>query len=215
MSYTLSPYLVDLDGLRRAVGGKDSALFKAVVDGNPAAFGEESDEEYDEDEEEISLRTALRQLIMAEPFAKDSLHQYGYALEQLCRHLGEEVVGRDLWSGIHWNVLEDTGVEEMLFQTGAPVSLPPSDDFPRIGHITATDIVAQLRRVGDAPLKTATPSGRKPRRSIRSWLFRLVFARLSRRDSLTAEERAELLDEYKSWLQEAAAKNRALVFFYY
>lgn len=66
MSYTLTPYLVDLGELRRAVGKRDEALLAAIREGASEYFAdEETDEETDE--EAISLGEALRHLVMGDP----------------------------------------------------------------------------------------------------------------------------------------------------
>jgi hypothetical protein len=143
-----------------------------------------------------------------------SAHQYGYALERLCAHLGERL-DADCWESIHWDVLEATGIEEILTRTGPPVPLPPIDNFPAIGHLKAADIASMVAKLGDGPLKTAAPSGRKPRRSLRAWLLGLLLSRFSRREPLTDEDLRELLDAYAGWLRQAAARQKSLVFFYY
>lgn len=213
MSYTLMPYLVDLEELRRAVGSKDEALLAVMKQSMPEVFEEEEVVDHEEDEE-LSLGQAVRHLVMGEPPDTESAHQYGYALEQLCRHLGEEPEERDCWCDIRWTVLETTGMEEVL-KTGSPVPLPPINDFPTIGHLKAEQIEAIVAKMGDGHLKTAAPSGRKPRRSFQSWLLEKAMNRLTRRGPMTDEDVRELLDEYESWLRAAAAKKKSLVFFYY
>ncbi|MGV3719289.1 MAG: DUF7691 family protein [Actinomycetota bacterium] len=210
MSYSLVPYLVDLEQLRQAVGGKNEALLAAVIAGNPDAL-----QDAEPDDEELSLAQALRHLVMGEPLDAGSAHQYGYALMELCRHLGEELPERDLWESIHSNVLESTGADELLSRTGAPVPLPKIDDFPYIGHLEAAQISALVDRLGGGRLISASPTGRKPRRSFRSWLIGKLLSRITRRGPMTAEEVRECLDEYEGWLRAAAAKKKSLVFFYH
>jgi hypothetical protein len=60
MSYSLIPYLVDLDQLRTAVGSKDEALLAAIATSNPDAF------QGDEDDDEITVGQALRHLVTGE-----------------------------------------------------------------------------------------------------------------------------------------------------
>jgi hypothetical protein len=209
MSYTLIPYLVDLEALRRAAGSKDEALIAAAAEREPGLFEPEN-----ADEDEIPEGEALRHLVMGTPPDKRSTHQYGYALKSLCEHLGERL-DADYWESIHWDVLEATGMEEILTRTGSPVPLPPIDSFPAIGHLKAADIAAMVAKLGDGHLKTAAPSGRKPRRSLRAWLLGLLLSRFSRREPLSEGDLRELLDEYESWLRQAAAKQKSLVFFYH
>lgn len=210
MSYSLVPYLVDLEQLRRAIGCKSEALLAEVIAGNPDVLRDE-----ESDDEELSLTQALRHLVMGEPPEAGSAHQYGYALMELCRHLGEELPERDLWESIHSDVLEATGADELLSRTGPPAPLPKIDNFPYIGHLEAAQIAALVDRLGEGRLISAAPSGRKPRRSFRSWLIGKLLSRITRREPMTAEEVRECLDEYEGWLRQAAAKKKSLVFFYY
>lgn len=209
MSYNLVPFLVDLDQLRGAIGSKDTTLLAALQRANPDAF------QYDEDDEGISLGQALKHLVMGERPDPASAHQYGYALMELCGHLGEEVAERDLWSSIRWEVLESTGADQLLSQTGPPVPLLPMDDFPVMGHLQAAEIAALVAKLGNGRVTTAAPSGRKPRRSLRSRLIGWLFSGLTRREPMTAEDVRECLEEYEGWLREAAAKHKSLVFFYH
>ena len=76
MSYTLTPYLVDLDELRRTVGSKDGALVRAIIQGKPERFEEDPDAD-PEDADEVSLRRALTDLVMGNPPAPGAAHRYG------------------------------------------------------------------------------------------------------------------------------------------
>ncbi len=212
MSYTLTPYLIDLGDLRRAVESRDEALLDAIREGRPEVFAEDEADEGDADEEEIPLREALRHLVMGEARRVGSAHQYGYALEALCARLGERL-DADCWESIRWQVLETTGMDQVL-KSGPPVELPPNDSFPAIGFLTPEQISAIVARMEKGPLKTAAPSGKKPRRSFGSWLLGLVISRIIRRGPLTDEDVRELLEEYEGWLREAESRNKALVFFY-
>lgn len=215
MSSTLTPYLVDLEELRRAVGSKDESLLSAVIQGNEEDFGRE-----DDDEDEIPLGRALRHLVMGEPPDTGSAHQYGYALMRLCDHLGTTTSSLDLWSGVQWDCVESTGLDEVFDRSGPPVPLPPSDDFPTIGFLTAEEIASTVSKLGDGHVTTAGSSTRgwKPpgiKKLLRNLLLSILRRAFSQREKLRDEDVRELLDEYEGWLREAAANNKALVFFYY
>jgi hypothetical protein len=210
LSYSLMPYYVDLQVLRAAVGGKDEALLAALAAARPELFAEEADP----DEDEVALGTAVRHLVMGDPPAGGSAHQYGYALKELCEHLGEPAES-DCWEAIRWDVIAATGMDEILTRTGPPVPLPPNDDFPRIGHLSAEEARTQAARFDAGPVQTLAPSGRKSRRGFREWLLDRLLRGLTRRDPLTADDLRELLDEYAGWLRKAAAEGKGLVFFYY
>ena len=213
MSYSVGAYAVDLGELAKVIGSKDEALLAALIADNPE-LGEPDEEA--EEEDQVSESAALRHLVMGETPHPPSAYQYGYALEELCRHLGEWLPG-DLWTSIRWTVLEETGFQEILKKTDPPVPLPPSEDFPRIGHLSAEQVRAMVQKMGpDGHLTTAAPSGKKGGRSLRTRVVTAVFSRLlSRREAMTAEDVREMLDEYEAWLREAASKGKALVFFYY
>jgi hypothetical protein len=106
-------------------------------------------------------------------------------------------------------------MSELLDKSGPPIPLPPNDDFPAIGHLKAEEIAATIARMGNGHLATAAPSGRKPRRSFRAWLLGLLVSRIVQREPMTPEDVRDLLNEYESWLREAAEKQKSLVFFYY
>ncbi len=61
----------------------------------------------------------------------------------------------------------------------------PDTDFPAIGHWTAEEIAAKVSELGDHHLTSDN------------------------------DELQELLKEYEGWLRSAAAKGKAIVFFYY
>lgn len=210
MSYTLTPFLVDLGKLKAAVKSKDKALLQAVYAGNPDALSADAEPEEDDEDEDLSLRTALQHLVMGEPFADDSAHQYGYALMELCGHLGARLPA-DQWSGVRWEVLEQTGADELVTKTGTPVELPETDDFPRIGFLDARKVAATVEKMGSGKVTNIAPSGRAPRRSLLTRLFRLIMPR----ESLSAADKRGLFGEYEEWLRRAAKEKKGLVFFYY
>jgi hypothetical protein len=140
MSYSLIPYAVDLKKLRAAVGSKEQALVQAVIHGNAKLFKQQGEAG------ELSLREALEQLVMGSDLDGDWGHVYGYALEQLCRHLGTPLKVEG-WIGVHWEIMEMFQLDQLLKDSGPPVELPFIADFPTIGHIRAKDLPRVLRDV--------------------------------------------------------------------
>lgn len=205
MSYTLTPYAVDLAALQQVVGSGDEALLAAVL-------AENADEPDDDDE--LSTAQALRHLILGEPRDEAQAYQYGYALEMVCRHLGEQLPG-DCWESIRWAVLEQTGFVEVLERSGPPVPLPPSTDFPRIAHLTPEAAANILAQAGDAPLRSATGARRKPRRRLGTVLLQWLLPPVMCRAPMSDDDLRESLDEYAGWLRIAVERGQALVFFYY
>jgi hypothetical protein len=145
MSYVLSPFLVDLERLRKAVGGRDESLIAAVVAAKPARFQIPEDEHAGM----VSPSQALRQLVMGEELDKDSAVQYGFALKMLCGQIGD-VILPDAWGGVSWRALVATGLDKVLMQSGPPVPLPPMPGSPVIGHLTAEEVAAKVLELGDA-----------------------------------------------------------------
>jgi hypothetical protein len=212
VSYSLIPYVVDLDTLIRAVGSKDESIIAVVLEHDPEAFAEDEPED-EPDDDEISLGQALRDLVMGQPPVEGSAHQYGYALEQLCHHLGERL-DCDEWCDIRWEVIEATGMEEIMDRK-SPVPLPETDDFPAVGYLTAGEVAALAAKLEQGPLTTAAPSGQQRAPTRPAGPGALLLRGIARRAALSEADTRELLDEYGLWLRKAAAKKQGLVFFYY
>ena len=188
MSYTLEPFLVDLAEIRKAVGGGDAELISAVMEYHPEAFEmgvEDAQDEVEEDEEEISMSQALTELISGKLTSPDSAHQYGYALKELCDYLGEDV-DRDMWCGVRWIAMEESGLDKIVEGSGSPVPLPDNPGtFPTIGYLTREKVRERVSQLGDDHL------------------------------TADDDDMQELLDEYEEWLRAAAEQNKDIIFFYY
>ncbi|WP_067564664.1 DUF7691 family protein [Nocardia acidivorans] len=140
MSYIVSPYAVDLDGIR-LVGSYGQEFSDAVVRSTPQHVLDRLDEA-----EELGLtpRDVMRQLLVGEPMDPDFGPTYGHALEVLCYHAGT-LLDNAHWAGMRFRyfsmveqALADIGVEfdpAQLVLGGAPIDLPPIDDFPSIGFV--------------------------------------------------------------------------------
>lgn len=160
MSYSLVPYMVDLDKVRKAVGSGDADLVEQIRNSDPQRFGD--------DGEDLSLGTALQQLVMGEPLIEEHGYQYGYALEQLVKHLGKELP-LDLWCGVRWAAVADSGVEPILM-SGSPVPLPEIPDFPTIGHLPREMIISAVAKMGDEGLGHANPELLELLKEFETWM---------------------------------------------
>jgi hypothetical protein len=140
MSYTLTPYLLDLGRLRALVGSKDQSVIAAIRTNDPERFDEE-----DDDSDGVSLGQALTNLIMGTPPGKAGAHQYGYALEAMAEHVGKRLE-IDVWEGARGSALQALSLGQ-VFKRGAPITLPKYGDFPAIAYLTRTEIVELLPRV--------------------------------------------------------------------
>jgi hypothetical protein len=209
MSYTLTPYAIDLEQLRRAIGSKDEALLAQLREEYP----EDRDDE-DPDEEGITRDRALSDLIMGTPRDEEAGYQYGYAMDCLCEHFGERLEAA-YWESITWRVLQGTGMGDLLHNSGSPVPLPKIDDFPMIGHLPADRVKELASRLGDTPPKTVDLTGKKKRRTLGQWAVDKVLERITRRPMPGDDDLVECMEEYAGWLREAAGKGKAIVFFYH
>jgi hypothetical protein len=202
MGYILTPIAVDLGRVSGAIGSKNKRLISALV----KVFGDDFDQfdemaaDYaDEDDEALTMRAALTQMVMGEEYNEELGFMYGYALEFICLHLGEHLPNTG-WSAMPRGTayakkadaaLKRAGVAEDVFQIsqlmnrGAPVPLPLIEDFPAIGYMRVKEIKAALKEFSE--------------------------------DRLTAvkdEEVRESLAEVRGWLVTCAGSGRDLICFY-
>jgi hypothetical protein len=180
MSYTLIPYFVDVAKLSSTIGSKDESVAKAVV----AVASLECDEDDDEDQIDDELEEAIFQLVTGEEKYPVGADQFGYALEEICEYCGKRPPIQ-YWDAVHWSAVEGCGLDDLLTNTGPPVQLPLSDDFPKIGHLRRENIAAHLQ------------------------------AARSRSETNRDQGVSELLGEYISWLETAARMKSDIVFFYH
>lgn len=93
-----------------------------------------------DDEEELSDDQAIADLV-AGTFTRPEC-PYGYGLERLCQLFGTRL-----------GVLEGKGrlkslkINTLLTTAGAPVHLPPVDEFPYVGHLTALEVRQEVERL--------------------------------------------------------------------
>lgn len=142
MSYSLNVYMIDLGEAKRVIGCKDTKLLEKIRKHKLTsdADDEDSDEEQeaaetDEEDEELSEDVALEHLIMGTRPVAGQAHVYGYALERICRFLGERL-DTCYFEGTNSRYLDQVKYVNSLVSRGPPVKLPPIDDFPAIGYLT-------------------------------------------------------------------------------
>jgi hypothetical protein len=183
MSYSLVPYAIDLEQLRAAVGSRNASLKQEVCAANAERI--EEDAEDLEDDESLTLKAAVSELIDGEFSDEDSAHQYGYALEALCSHLGQSL-DVNLWCGVRWEAMDVTGLDDVIIDSGPPVDLPDlTGNFPTIGHLDAKAVAAAVGQLDASP---------------------------SKHDDSDAQA---LLAEYETWLRTTHQAGKGIVFFYY
>lgn len=134
MSYVLTPYLIDLERLRQAVGSQDESLIAALLDEEASDFEDEWEEgEPDEVSDlEISLDHAVRCLVRGEHLGKAAGSQYGYAsngsagtsVKRSCRTFGAACVGPP------WKIQASKTCSR---RPAPPCEFPTRAAFPRSG----------------------------------------------------------------------------------
>ncbi|MEU0543404.1 hypothetical protein ABZ319_26370 [Nocardia sp. NPDC005978] len=157
MSYVVSPYAVDLEGLR-LIGSYGQEFVDDIVRSAPANVLERLDEA-----EDVGLTPGdvIRQLLRGEPMHRDFGPSYGHALEALCRHSGTQLNNAH-WAGMRFgyfalvqNALAEIGVDfdpSELVLSGSPVNLPEIEDFPSIGYLDNREIKSLAEIFADADL---------------------------------------------------------------
>jgi hypothetical protein len=185
VSYNLYPIAVDLNAVLAAIGSKDESLLAELT----AEFAHELDElnsmlvDAIGEDDALAATDVLRHLVTGEPRRTDAGFVYGYCFEIICRHFGD-TLSNSAWSSMRWNWFEavqralgEAGVGDRVFAAtrlvtrGAPVELPPIDDFPSIGYLTRAEIPAVRGALASADLsKVADAEAVASIEQIRSWL---------------------------------------------
>lgn len=154
MSLSLSPYLVDLDKARGAIGSKDEKL-RRMIGGK---FKNDMSRADDWFSHEIgngapSRYDALRAVIDGGPFDEKYGFQYGYAYEMICGFFGKHLYNnpfspfRGDWLGqvdAGLARLGITAVEVGEFTYSPPSPLPLPEGFPGYGEWSVEDCAKGL-----------------------------------------------------------------------
>jgi hypothetical protein len=140
-------------------------------------------------------RTALRQLVMGQPYDQRAGVAYAYWFKHLCED--GQFLRNDAWMPIRVAFLEQVqgglaraGVEgvsvsSMVFG-GLPIRLPAPDDFPGMGYVSRTHAQIHLAAINAADLSA------EPDRDVR-----------------------EAIEQLRDWLRVCAESGRDLVCFYH
>lgn len=188
MSYGVHAYAVDFDALTRAIGSGDTLLVKRLQEEHRDELSS-LDELFEEDivEGAPSVGEALRLLIAGEATGSQPDNaQYGYALEFMCRSLGEALYPHRLTQlSISW-----LAAQPMLNELGAspgPLSslMPIPLEFPGVGFVDPSEVPEKISEVRAAASSSSDPDA------------------------------GECYSEYLNWLEKALRGPRALVSFLY
>ena len=157
MSYSLTPYVVDLDVLHSSVGSKDDKL-RRMIGGRFKRNLDFDDSQFDSiiDEGGPTIRDAIRAVIEGGPFDDQHGTMYGYAYKWVCEFHGRAQFNNDFspmrsgWLGAVDEGLKALGVnavrvEEFSFG-GLPSPLPTPDFLPGYGEWSRTECQQALEQ---------------------------------------------------------------------
>lgn len=200
MSYGITPIAVDLAEVRRAIGSEDEALLGELVAEFEDRLAEIEAMSDPDAKGQVTTVGALGHLIRGEgpDMSWWVRFKYGYALEMICLHFGEELPNEE-WLDMRWEwaervdeALGRAGVPAdrfrmvfFLMTRGLPVDAPPTDDLPAFGHLLRDEMPAAREALDGAD-----------------------------RAALDREE-AAAIDQVRRWLESCMAAGRDLVCFYY
>ena len=186
MSYRLLPIAVDLDALRLAIRSRDAALVGKIRGrfyADTKKINQLLKQAFDADDEPLSIDDVLRHLIMDEPYREEAGFAYGYGLELLCRQIGKTLPNGG-WSAVRGDWFDTVAaglrgcgvyssalsIRDLAFR-GPPVPLPPIDEFPAIGYLTAAEIGTARAALAAADLSRLEEDEVVPAiRQVNGWL---------------------------------------------
>jgi hypothetical protein len=181
MSYGITPVAVVLSQVEQAFGCGHNNLVRQIIEEFGYRFNQDHPDP--DNEEEPTLEQALHEVINGTPLREKYGHKYGYVMEMLCVHFGEELPNQCFWGmRSSWiekvdNGLTTAGVPEEQLRLnrhltcrGSPIPIPEPDDFPSIGYLLATEIGPALGALEAANLDTLDPKVREAISEIKLWM---------------------------------------------
>jgi hypothetical protein len=141
MSYTVNPYLIDIEELRRIYGSHDEDLVRQIEENfveDIHFYNEEAIDIFGETT--VTINQALRELVDGRCRQND-VWQYGCALEFVCRHIGKPLPNNQ-FDNLHGRGLLILSfikiIDELVFKSKSPVPIPllEKNGIQHVGHIT-------------------------------------------------------------------------------
>ena len=95
MGYSHSFYAVDVSEVKALIGSKDNGLLEDIIksQAEDIEYNDECFEDEIEDGDFPDTTTALREIFDGNPRISAEGAMYGYALQVICRHMGQPVEG--------------------------------------------------------------------------------------------------------------------------
>lgn len=141
MGYSTTLYTVDVDALRATVGSNDAGLLARI---KHAEADELDPDEYD-GTPPLTLEQALEELFRGIVTEPGSGHEYAYALELICRHLGQTVAEVPRLAELRL----DTPLEEDRL----PIQIPTPNNFPHVSYLSAPEVVREFERLSSVDME--------------------------------------------------------------
>ena len=137
MGYSTLFYSVDFERLKSSVGSGDLSLSKSFEQQFPDELGDRPN-----DDDPI-LADAFSELISNSFKHPKAGHQYGYALEMLCRIIGDHLPDEDAIG--HLGPLE---IGSPLETPRHPINIPKQvDEIPRISYLEPNEVKTERTRL--------------------------------------------------------------------
>lgn len=180
MSYGIHAYAIDFEALTAALGSGDEVLLRRLQEDHRDELSS-LDQLFDDDiaEGAPSVGDALRLLIKggATPSQPDNA-QYGYALELICRSLGEALYPDSLTQlSISWlsaqPALNELGAGAGVLRPLLPLPL----DFPGVGCIAPDDVMEKVAEARAAASASLDPDTEDCYAEYLRWLDRALLGR--------------------------------------
>lgn len=177
MAHSMHVFCIDLDRVRSFCGSKNDTVLVDIeaVEGSRVSRREAVLANRG-GPGSLKLRAAIAQIVYGEELEPRFGPIYGHAFECLCILHGAPLPNEG-WFGIARAKIDDfvrylhtlhVGQPlEALLHRGAPVELPPSEDVPFIGYLTAAEVkfaheqLCMLNQAGPSELQTVFASYRR------------------------------------------------------
>jgi hypothetical protein len=178
MSSTLNVYAISFERLKRIPGSRDPALVEQVGTEFEDFFAR-IDKLGDDEDEILSCREAVAQIVNGDPLSPHLGYVYGYALEAICASLGRElpnvagISGASDWVDEVDETLRSKGVPVELTNLifgGSPLEIPEPDDYPFIGSWPPSVIPAALGAIRGVDLESLNYEMAETIAQLRAWL---------------------------------------------
>jgi len=144
MGYTTVGYGVDIDRLAAVKGSRDQRLL-AEMEGLVAEEERRAAEWPSSANCPLSLRGALERILEDRvEEVPDGDHQYVYAMQLLCQHLGKLLDGQG-----HIKFLDDLGWDIAMDDFRTPLGLPQPHALPDARYLTAEEVKSEYERFRD------------------------------------------------------------------